>query len=124
TAIRTNPQRLDTLVGKVLRIIHDLGQHTASSAASEHGRYRLPNDNPFVSTPGARGEIWAYGFRNPHRLHWAIDPASAAHNRLVAHSIGLHTWETVNIVHKGANYGYSPREGNQTLQRDNLTGPL
>ena len=37
-------------------------------------------------------------------------------NRLIANSIGLHTWETVNIVHKGANYGYSQREGNEALQ--------
>jgi hypothetical protein len=91
---------------------------------SANGRYRIPNDNPFVSTPGARGEIWAYGFRNPHRLHWAVDAANPANTRLLANSIGLHTWETVNIVHKGANYGYSQREGNQTLQRDNLAGPL
>jgi len=123
-AIRTNPQRLDTLVGKVLRIIPDLGLHTASSAVSQNGRYRIPNDNPFVSTPGARAEIWAYGFRNPHRLHWAIDATNPANNRLVADSIGLHTWETVNIVHKGANYGYSRREGNQALQPSNQPGPL
>ena len=124
TAIRANPQRLDTLVGKILRIVPDFDQRTASSTASENGRYRIPNDNPFVSTPGARGEIWAYGFRNPHRLHWAIDAANPSNNRLVADSIGLHTWETVNIVHKGANYGYSQREGNQTLQPNNQTGPL
>jgi hypothetical protein len=124
TAIRSNPQRLDTLVGKILRIIPDLAEHVASSRLSENGRYRIPNDNPFASTPGARGEIWAYGFRNPHRLHWAIDAAGAANARLVADSIGLHTWETVNIIHKGANYGYSQREGNQTLQRDNQIGPL
>ena len=35
-------------------------------------RYRTPasltKDNPFVATPGARGEVWAYGFRNPWRL--------------------------------------------------------
>jgi len=36
----------------------------------------------------------------------------------------LHTWETVNIVHKGANYGYSQREGNEALKPDNNTGPL
>ena len=124
TAIRTNPQRLDTLVGKVLRIIPDLGQRAASSAISENGRYRIPDDNPFVSTPGARGEIWAYGFRNPHRLHWAIDAANPSNNRLVADSIGLYTWETVNIVHAGANYGYSQREGNQTLKPNNQIGPL
>ena len=73
------------------------------------------------STPGARKEIWAYGFRNPHRLIWAVDPANPSNNRLIATRIGLHTWETVNIVHKGANYGYSLREGNELLQPDNKT---
>jgi len=124
TAIRGNPQRLDTLVGKVLRIVPDPGERAASSTASENGRYRIPNDNPFASTQGARGEIWAYGFRNPDRLHWAIDAANPSNNRLLANSIGLHTWETVNIVHKGANYGYSLREGNQALQPNNQIGPL
>src|SRR3954463_13518291 len=123
-AMRSNPQRLDTLVGKVLRIIPDPQLRLSTSAASENGRYRIPNDNPFVSTPGARGEIWAYGFRNPHRLHWAIDSANAANNRLIADSIGLHTWETVNIVRRGANYGYSQREGNQMLQPNNQIAPL
>jgi glucose/sorbosone dehydrogenase len=91
---------------------------------SDNGRYRIPNDNPFVGVEGARAEVWAYGFRNPHRLHFAIDPADATNNRLIANSIGLHTWETVNIVHKGANYGYSRREGNETLQADNHTTKL
>jgi hypothetical protein len=122
--IRQNPQRLDTLVGKILRIIPDPGEHPATSAVSDNGRYRIPSDNPFVSTPGARKEIWAYGLRNPHRLSWAIDPADPAGNRLIATSIGLHTWETVNIVHKGANYGYSQREGNEALKLDNTTAPL
>ncbi|HEV3217218.1 MAG TPA: PQQ-dependent sugar dehydrogenase [Vicinamibacterales bacterium] len=122
--IRQNPQRLDTLVGKILRIIPDLTEHVATSTASDNGRYRIPNDNPFMATPGAHKEIWAYGFRNPHRLSWAIDPAHPANNRLIATSIGLHTWETVNIVHRGANYGYSQREGNETLKLDNSTGPL
>lgn len=124
TAIRSNPQRLDTLVGKILRIIPDLNEHTTTSAVSENGRYRVPNDNPFVSTPGARPEVWAYGLRNPHRLHFAIDDANPANNRLIANSIGLYTWETINIVRKGANYGYSLREGNQTLGRDNKTAEL
>jgi len=120
-AIRTNPQRLDTMVGKIHRIIPDLQAHESSSVVSENGRYRVPKDNPFVATPGARPEIWAYGFRNPHRLTFAIDPQAPANNRLIANSIGLHTWETVNIVHKGANYGYSMREGTEALQQDNKT---
>jgi hypothetical protein len=122
--IRPNPQRLDNLVGKILRIVPDLSEHAATSTVSENGRYRIPNDNPFVSTPGARKEIWAYGFRNPHRLNWAIDPANAANSRLIANSVGLHTWETVYIVRKGANYGYARREGNEVLKDDNATAPL
>jgi hypothetical protein len=122
--IRQNPQRLDTLAGKILRIIPDPSQHVGTSILSENGRYRIPNDNPFVSTPGARKEIWAYGFRNPHRLSWAIDPSNPSNNRLIATSIGLHTWETVNIVSKGGNYGYSQREGNELLKLDNTTAPL
>jgi hypothetical protein len=120
-AIRSNPQRLDTMVGKIHRIIPDLDDRQSSSVVSENGRYRIPNDNPFIATAGARKEIWAYGFRNPHRLHFAIDPSAPANNRLVANSIGLRTWETVNIVHKGANYGYSLREGTEALLIDNKT---
>jgi hypothetical protein len=123
-AMRMNPQRLDTLVGKILRVIPSLSDQRSSSVVSENGRYRIPRDNPFVGVDGARAEIWASGLRNPHRLAWAIDPANGANTRLIANSIGLHTWETVNIVHKGANYGYSLREGNQLLQRDNKTAPL
>ena len=122
--IRSNPQRLDNLEGKILRIIPDLDEHKATSTISENGRYRIPNDNPFVSTAGARKEIWAYGFRNPHRLNWAVDPANSANNRLIANSVGLKTWETVYLVHKGGNYGYARREGNEVLNVDNTTGPL
>jgi glucose/arabinose dehydrogenase len=117
---RTNPQRLDTLVGKILRIIPDLNEHKATSTVSENGRYRIPNDNPFGAVDGARKEIWAYGLRNPHRLSWDIDPARPTEPRLFAFSIGLSTWETVVIVHKGANYGYSLREGTQMLTPEGI----
>jgi hypothetical protein len=123
-AMRLNPQRLDTLVGKILRIVPDLKEHVATSTVSDNGRYRIPNDNPFVNLPGARKEIWAYGFRNPHRLTWAIDDTNPQNTRLIANSIGLHTWETVNIVRRGDNYGYSLREGNQSLLIENKTTAL
>jgi hypothetical protein len=113
--MRNNPQRLDTLVGKILRIIPDVNDKRG--ALSENGRYRIPSDNPFVSKPGARGEIWAYGLRNPARLAWDED-------HLIADVIGLYTWETVVIIHKGANYGYSMREGNQKLETTNRTSDL
>ena len=123
-ATRQNPQRLDTLVGKILRIIPDPTEHTDTSVISENGRYRVPSDNPFVSMEGARKEIWAYGLRNPHRLTWDVDPANPAENRLLAAVIGLHTWEALYVVHKGANYGYSQREGNELLKPDNTTAAL
>jgi len=121
---RLNPQRLDTMIGKIWRIIPDLAEHTATSTVSENGRYRIPNDNPFVHDSGARKEIWAYGLRNPHRLTWDVDPADPSNNHLIAEVIGLQTWETVIIVHKGANYGYSLREGNQSLEVGNKLGPI
>ena len=124
TMARANPQRLDTLVGKILRIIPDTAEHAATSSVSENGRYRIPNDNPFTAKAGARREIWAYGLRNPHRLSWAGDPKHPATQHLIAAVIGLRTWEMVNIIRKGANYGYSLREGNQTLRSDNVTAPL
>jgi hypothetical protein len=123
-AMRWNPQRLDNLEGKILRIVPDLTLHTSTSTVSENGRYRIPNDNPFVSTPGARPEIWAYGLRNPHRLNWALDPNAPSNNRLIVNSVGLRTWETVYIVRRGANYGYPLREGTQVLNQDNTLAPL
>ena len=129
---RLNPQRLDTLVGKILRIVPDLGEHTNTSIVSENGRYRIPNDNPFATIDGARKEIWAYGLRNPHRLAWDVDPARPAPSSvegpgaptLLAFNIGLVTWETVDVIHKGANYGYPLREGTQSMSATNGMGPL
>jgi mono/diheme cytochrome c family protein len=112
---RLTPQRLDTLNGKILRIVPDLRAHVATSTVSENGRYRIPKDNPFVSMEGARKEIWALGLRNPHRLTWDIDPAQPRRPRLLAFNIGLTSWETIVIIKKGANYGYSLREGTQAM---------
>src|SRR5260370_20002507 len=119
SSVRSNPQRLDMLVGKILRIIPDVKEHVDRSTVSENRRYRIPKDNPFASKSGARKEIWAYGLRNPHRLTWDVDPLDPGNPRLIALVIGLQTWETVDIVHKGANYGYSLREGPQRLNDDN-----
>ncbi len=124
TDIRLNPQRLDTVVGKILRIIPDLSEHTESSTVSENGRYRIPLDNPFVSIAGARKEIWAYGLRNPHRLSWDVDPARPANSQLIATMIGFRTWETVIFIHKGANYGYPLREGTEVLHVDGSLGKV
>jgi hypothetical protein len=107
----TLPQRLDTLVGKILRITPDIKLHPKDMLNS-NGRYRIPSTrsdpNPFVSVAGARGEIYAYGLRNPHRMTW-----DAASKTLIADDIGVHFWEEIDIITKGGNYGYSEREGNE-----------
>ncbi len=112
---RTTPQRLDALPGKILRITPDLSLRPADELGA-NGRYRIPtigpDPNPFVdlSLTNLKKEIFAYGFRNCHRISW--DPAA---NVIVENDIGLHSWEEVNLVHKGGNYGYSEREGAEQL---------
>jgi hypothetical protein len=103
------PQRLDALQGKILRITPDVTLRP-KDLLSSNGRYRIPSTgqdpNPFASISTARPEIFAYGFRNPHRLTW--DPRT---NTLIAADVGLHSWEEVNIIAKGSNYGWAEREG-------------
>jgi hypothetical protein len=114
-ATHTIPQRLDALQGKILRITPDITLRPTDDLSS-HGRYRIPttgsDPNPFVSLSltGLRKEIYAYGLRNPHRISW--DPVS---NKPIVDDIGLYAWEEVNILAKGANYGYAEREGIEQL---------
>lgn len=120
----TLPQQLNTLVGKILRITPDVSLHP-KDMMSENGRYRIPSSgsdpNPFLKIAGARPEIFAYGLRNPHRLNW-----DTVTNTLLVNDIGLHYWEEIDIVTKGANYGYSEREGDEQLFVDTAgkTGSL
>jgi glucose/sorbosone dehydrogenase len=43
----------------------------ATAQAQAGVSYQIPPDNPFVGTPGARGEVYAFGMRNPYR--WSFD---------------------------------------------------
>ena len=53
-----------------------------------------------------------------------MDPARPSAPTLLAFNIGLVTWETVDVIHKGANYGYPLREGTQSMSSTNGMGPL
>ena len=124
---RLNPQRLDHFGGKIIRIVPDLREHVASSQVSENGQYRIPRDNPFFSTPGARKEIWAYGMRNPHRMTWDVESPGEAN--LLAFVIGANggnpvRYETIDIIRRGANYGYPLREGPEYRPDEPIYGPL
>lgn len=79
--------------------------------------YAVPPDNPFLNIPKARPELWAYGFRNPWRIH--IDPAG----RLWCGDIGQDQWEMIEIVKKGDNYGWSVVEGGHPFYLERQTGP-
>jgi hypothetical protein len=124
--IRPTPQMLSAFGGKIIRIMPDNAGTNTSGTLGPNGKYYIPNDNPFtgVSDSSVRDEIYALGLRNPHRMSWDVDPDNAANNYLIVNDIGLATWEEVNIIHAGANYGYSAREGNQQLFLDNTTGPI
>jgi putative heme-binding domain-containing protein len=110
------PDRLDTgqdvsdLLSSVLRIDVD---------RAEGGKpYAVPADNPFVKTPGARPEVWAYGFRNPWRM--SFDRATGD---LWVGDVGWELWEMVYRVKKGGNYGWSVMEGPQPVRPDAKRGP-
>jgi glucose/arabinose dehydrogenase len=97
---KNNGQRLDTLLGKILRVTPD---------------GTVPADNPFAGTAGARGEIWAYGLRNPWRF--SFDRATGA---LWAGDVGQNQWEEIDVVRKGGNYGWRLFEGVEEF--DNVDG--
>jgi glucose/arabinose dehydrogenase len=87
-------QRLNSLDGKVLRLNVDAYPNV------------IPPDNPFVHKKGARPEIFARGFRNP--FTFAAVPGS---NALFVNDVGDQTWEEVNLVLPGKNYGWPVFEG-------------
>ena len=93
-----NGQRLDTLLGKILRIDVDTGDP-----------YGIPQDNPFVDS-GGLPEIWLYGLRNPWRI--AFDRKTGD---FFIGDVGQSQWEEINFLpadSTGAiNYGWNLREG-------------
>lgn len=74
---------------------------------SPNGKYGIPSDNPFVNVPDALGEIWARGFRNPHRITWD----ETGSGKMLITNIGQHSLEEVNLGKAGADYGWPYREG-------------
>ncbi len=97
-----NGQNLSTLLGSILRI--DVDNKSADK------NYAIPADNPFVSTAGARGEIYAFGIRNGWRI--AFDSGMGT---LWCGDVGQELWEEVNVITKGGNYGWSNREGTHSF---------
>lgn len=85
---------------------------------SKGRKYSIPADNPFVNVPNARGEIFAYGFRNPWRF--TIVPET---DQILCGDVGWELWELIFNVKRGGNYGWSIFEGPQPIRRDVQQGP-
>lgn len=98
---QTNPNNAQTLAnlrGKIMRI-----------DVSEAPGYTIPDDNPFVGVAGARGEIWAYGLRNPWRFSFDYETGE-----LYIADVGEDDYEEVNVAPAGVggqNYGWPIMEG-------------
>lgn len=94
---------LRSFLGTIMRI-------DPAGTNSRNGNYGIPPDNPFANEtdPNTVKEIFAFGFRNPHRLAW--DHTNG--NRMMATDIGESNIEEINIIEKGGDYGWPNREGN------------
>ena len=109
-----NAQDLSSLLGKILRL--DINNKL----------YKNPSDNPFLNTQNARGEIWAYGLRNPWKFSFDY-----INNLIFIADVGQNSWEELNIQKmalNGVNYGWNIKEGmhDYTNNTENLdfTDPL
>lgn len=98
--------RKDRILGSIIRI-NPRGNNSVNT------RYGIPADNPFLKTGNALREVYAYGFRNPHRLTWSKS------GNLLASNIGGGNIESVNLVKPGADFGWPVREGNFLVEPDN-----
>lgn len=95
-------QDISDLLSSILRIDVD---HAENGKA-----YAIPPDNPFLKTPQALPEIWAFGFRNPWKISFD------AQGRLWCGDVGWELWEMIHLVQRGGNHGWSAYEASQPIK--------
>ncbi len=112
--LKEDAQGLDTHHGKVIRIFDD---------------GRVPEDNPFVNTPGALPEIWSLGHRNPQGM--TLNPLTGV---IWEHEHGPKGGDEINIIRRGVNYGWpaitygreysGEKMGNGLTRMDGMAQPV
>ncbi len=107
-------QDISDLLSSILRIDVD----NEDQGSNPKRNYAIPADNPFLKTPKARPEVWAYGFRNPWRMSFDRPTGD-----LWVGDVGWELWEMIYRVKSGGNYGWSVMEGPQPVRPDSLRGP-
>lgn len=87
---------------------------------SANGKYGIPENNPFADSdnPRALGEVYAYGFRNPHKITWTRS------GKMLASNIGQHNIEELNLILPGHDYGWPAREGSFVIDLRESTRKL
>ena len=108
----------NNLLGSILRIDVD-----TEAGGGHHGGgtpYTVPGDNPFAGIPGAKGEVWAYGFRNPYRFSFDM----GGDHDLIAGDAGQNLYEEISLVTKGGNYGWNVMEGRHCFNAASPTAPF
>lgn len=80
--------------------------------------YSIPKGNPFVDTPGARPEIYAYGLRQLWRFSFDRKTGDCWGGE-----VGQDLWEMVYKIQKGGNYGWSVKEGTHDFRPERKKGP-
>lgn len=103
-------QDISDLLASVLRIDVDRPQADLE--------YSIPDDNPFVKLDGVRGEVWAYGMRNPWKM--SFDQQTG---KLWVGDVGWELWELVYQANAGDNFGWSLFEGRQPVHTERTGGP-
>lgn len=96
-AVPSNAQSLDNVLGKILRINADGS---------------IPTDNPFFATAAGKNKaIYALGFRNPFKMY-----LNKTSGKIIINDVGQDSWEELNELKAGKNYGWPIVEGKRTTQ--------
>ncbi|PIA40240.1 hypothetical protein AQUCO_02500142v1 [Aquilegia coerulea] len=101
-------QNKKSLLGKIMRLdVDNIPSAKEINDLGLWGNYSIPRDNPFVDDKDLQPEIWTLGMRNP----WRSSFDSERPSYFISADVGQETYEEVNLITKGGNYGWHIYEG-------------